>query len=438
MAKPYRSLTFKLVAVLCLTGVAALLCFFLCRLGGRALVNRVYMAPARVEARVNGDIGSFRSYVSENGVMSTDVAAIGAWNREHPYVRITVTGRDVMITSDSYGAEVVLSNSALALRTGMGTAYEFAVNFSDGVCTVGVYNFSENHLFNTVEIVSVVISALFFLICTTLYDRKVTRSIQRLSRQVRAVSQGNLQMQIIPQTRDEIGSLAADVDAMRLSIMERLRGEEAAWQANSQLITAISHDVRTPLTALMGYLDILSEESLAPETRDAYLEVCRHNAQRLKDLTDELFRFFLVFGQSAPDQNIEEFDAATLMEQMLFEAQAELTQQGFDVRLIPCEALRGTVRVDLSHLRRVFDNLFSNVRKYADPARPVTIVETVEAERLHVTIANYVPAAAGKVESTKIGLKTCEKLLTAMGGQFLQHREADGFSAEVVLPLTRQ
>ena len=68
----------------------------------------------------------------------------------------------------------------------------------------------------------------------------------------------------------------------------------------------------------------------------------------------------------------------------------------------------------------------------------MTIVETVEAERLHVTIANYVPAAAGKVESTKIGLKTCEKLLTAMGGQFLQHREADGFAAEVVLPLTRQ
>lgn len=399
------------------------------------MVNRVYMAPRQVESRVNRDITSFREYVAAGQVASSDLEAIGEWSRAHPFVRVTITGRDAVISSDSAGAEVVLSNSALALRTGSGKVYDFAVNFSDGVCTVGIYNFSENHLFSTLDIVSVVVAALLFLICTTLYDQKVTRSIQRLSRQVRLVSQGELQMQIIPQTNDEIGSLAADVDAMRLSIMERLRGEEAAWQANSQLITAISHDVRTPLTALMGYLDILSDGTLPPETRDAYLEICRHNARRLKDLTDELFRFFLVFGQSAPDQNLEEFDAVTLLEQILFEAQAELSQRGFDVRLIAREDLRGTIRVDLGHLQRVFDNLFSNIRKYADPARPVTILEAVEDGRFHVTLANFVPDTAGQVESTKIGLKTCEKLLTAMGGTFHQTHTPDSFTAEITLPL---
>lgn len=431
----FYSLTLKLTVVLCLAAALALGCFFGCRAAGQALIRHVYMAPERVERRVNADIASFRETVAENNVSSTDLAGIGAWNRQNPYVRLTINGRDTVITSDSTGAEVVLSASALALRTGMGKVYEFPVNFSDGPYTVGVYNFSENHLFSSVDTISVVISALLFILCTTLYDRHVTHTIQMLSAQVRQVSQGDLDKLIKPGSRDEIGSLAADVDAMRQSIIQRLQGEEAAWQANSQLITAISHDVRTPLTALMGYLDVLSDGTLPPERSQAYLEVCRHNAQRLKELTDELFRFFLVYGKSTPEKHMEVFDAATLLDQILFEAQAELGQR-FDVSLTTLPDLSGTICVDLSHLRRVFDNLFSNVRKYADPDRPVTIRQTREGGMLTVTIANFVPDAAPRAESTRIGLHTCEKLLTAMDGQFRQRREADRFTAEVVLPLS--
>ena len=128
-------------------------------------------------------------------------------------------------------------------------------------------------------------------------QQHLTRTVQTLSRQVRQVSRGDLGMQIQAQTSDEIGQLALDVDAMRLSIIDKLQREEEAWKANSQLITAISHDVRTPLTALMGYLEILADETLSSEERNAYLDICKNNALRLKGLTDELFGFFLVFGK---------------------------------------------------------------------------------------------------------------------------------------------
>ena len=67
---------------------------------------------------------------------------------------------------------------------------------------------------------------------------------------------------------DEIGTLAASVDSMRNSIVETMRSEKAAWNSNTALITAMSHDIRTPLTSLVGYLDIIeggkykSEEEL--------------------------------------------------------------------------------------------------------------------------------------------------------------------------------
>ena len=156
---------------------------------------------------------------------------------------------------------------------------------------------------------------------------------------------------------------------------------------------------------------------------------------RLKSLTDELFGFFLVFGKPKPDQVPEEFDAAMLLEQIFLEAGEELTGQGFTVDLQLPQDLWGALLVDLGHLRRVFDNLFSNLRKYADPSIPVIIRVSVAENQLAITMTNAILTSANRVESNKIGLKTCEKLLLAMGGGFRQSRAADTFTAEVSLPL---
>ena len=130
----------------------------------------------------------------------------------------------------------------------------------------------------------------------------------------------------------------------------------------------------------------------------------------------------------------EEFDAVTLLDQVLVEHSMDLTQRGFRVE-ISAEEIRGTLRVDLGHFRRIFDNLFSNVRKYADPAYPVTISQRIDREELIVTISNRINQSKTRVESNRIGLKTCQKLVDSMGGEFSQHRTKDTFSVEVLLPL---
>ena len=437
MAKktPFRSLTVKLVAMLLLSALAAGVVYMSCSFLGRQLVDRVWLAPVRAESRLDTHVQSFRDFVEENTVSSTDVNAVGQWNRDHADVRLTVNGRNTILNTDGSSAEITLSDSGLSVRLDDHTGYQFPVNFTDGTYTVSIYDHSETRLYNIVNITSIVISAAVFLLLMILYERHVTFSILRLSRQVRQVSRGDLQLHIQPPTRDEIGQLAEDVETMRLSILDKLRREEDAWKANSDLITAISHDVRTPLTALMGYLDILDDPSLPPEAQRAYLDICRSNATRLKGLTDELFGFFLVFGKRTPEQNPETFDAAMLLEQILLEAQEELTGQGFAVELALPHDLSGALEVDLGHLRRVFDNLFSNLRKYADPARPVAIRVTGSRAALTVSIVNFIRSGGSQVESNKIGLKTCEKLLSAMGGGFHQSRTADTFTAEVALPL---
>lgn len=415
---------------------AAVLTFLCMSLLGRTMVKEVYLSGEATDRRMGQEISSFRSFVEENQIASTDVYSVGQWNREHPNVNLTIYGISATISSTPDGAELVGNEGGIVVRSELSLqlAKEYPVNFRDGVFTVAIYDTSRTLVSIAVNISALALAALVFLAAVLLYEQHITRTVQTLSRQVRQVSRGDLEMQITPQTADEIGQLALDVDTMRLSIIDKLQREEEAWKANSQLITAISHDVRTPLTALLGYLEIVSDEHLSPEERSAYLDICKNNALRLKGLTDELFGFFLVFGKPKPDQVLEEFDAAMLLEQVLLEHEMDLTQRGFQVEA-SAEAVTGSLRVDLGHFRRIFDNLFSNVRKYADPAYPVTITQRLDRDELLVTISNHINASATRVESNRIGLQTCHKLVAAMGGEFNQTRTKDTFSVEVLLPL---
>ena len=434
--RTFRTLTFKLMAVMTLALAAAVLTFVCTVIVGNAVVEQVYLSSEAVNRRMDAEISSFRSYVEENALTSVDVNAVGQWNREHRNVNLTIYGISTTISSTPEGAELVGNEGGIIVRSELNLqmGMEYPVNFRDGVYVVALNDTSRDLVGLTVNLSALVLAALVFLATVLLYDQHITRTVQTLSRQVRQVSRGDLQMQIKPQTSDEIGQLALDVDAMRLSIIDKLQREEEAWKANSQLITAISHDVRTPLTALMGYLEIVSDESLSPEERRAYLQVCKNNAQRLKSLTDELFGFFLVFGKPTPDQRPEEFDAVTLLDQLLLEHVMDLTQRGFQVETSVGE-ISGKLRVDLGHFRRIFDNLFSNVRKYADPTYPVTISQRADREELIITISNYINRSQTRPESNRIGLQTCHKLVAAMGGEFSQHRTKETFMVEVLLPL---
>lgn len=96
---------------------------------------------------------------------------------------------------------------------------------------------------------------------------------------------------------------------------------------------------------------------------------------------------------------------------------------------------KAQIQVDIQHLRRIFSNLFSNLYKYADPKVPVVLEVKAMDDVLRISVSNGMKADAGKVESTKIGLQTCEKLAAAMGGEFRRRQNGGTFTAEVFLPI---
>ena len=166
----------------------------------------------------------------------------------------------------------------------------------------------------------------------------------------------------------------------------------------------------------------------------SYLDAAYGKAEQLKTLTDELFRYSLLFGCKELPMQMEIYDARLLLEQLLGESRVQLQQQGFMVQLLlPQQEVQ--IEADVTYLKRVFDNLFDNIRKYADPARPVAIAALLEDGALHVCLSNSVNPASGRIESNKIGLRTCAKIMAQMAGGFKRYTENGKFTAEVILPI---
>ena len=179
----------------------------------------------------------------------------------------------------------------------------------------------------------------------------------------------------------------------------------------------------------------MKDEHLANvDELQSYLDAAYGKTEQLKRLTDELFRYSLLFGCKELPLQLERYDASILLGQLLGESRAQLQQQGFTVQLLlPQQDVQ--IEADVTYLKRVFDNLFDNIRKYADPARPVAIAALLEDGALHVCLSNSVNPGAGRIESNKIGLRTCAKIMAQMSGSFKRYTESGKFTAEVILPI---
>ena len=413
---------------------AALVYFAAYGLGSYAL-KELYMSSEARSARLAEIYSEFYEFITDNQIKGTDTEAVAHWTREHPYVTILIyeneeANRTGNRTPTPYAG--MGSGERLQYNSQYGRLYP--MRFADGTYRIAIGDSSNVREDNINRVIAVVLGSLAFFTIMFWYIRRLTNRIIRLSKEADDIGSGDLEAPITVQGEDELAMLAGEMDSMRKSVIERMGNERRAWEANSELITAISHDIRTPMTALIGYLGLLNEGSFEnTEKEKQFISSAYDKAMELKDLTDELFKYFLVFGRAELQMDREEYDGRLLLEQLLGETEFDLTDAGFTVQRIEFEG-ECTVRTDPLYIKRVVDNLISNAKKYADRGQTLLIVSELKDGKLSVSMSNAVAKDGPRVESTKIGLRTCEKIMDAMGGSFTTHLENERFTAEFVLP----
>jgi len=416
--------------------LAALLCagavFFAAYGLGSWALQSLYMSPESRAARQAEIYSELFRYVKDNQITGDDAEAVARWTREHPYVAVQVYADEELNNRSSFRQG---QSAAVTRPQSLPTSSRlYPMRFADGLYRVAISDTSDVREDNINRAIAMLLGSLAFITILFTYIRRLTARILRLSREADAIGAGELEAPITMQGEDELAGLAREIDAMRRSVIARMSGERRAWEANSELITAISHDIRTPMTALIGYLGLLNEQLPEEAERERQFAASAYDkAMELKDLTDELFRYFLVFGRAELDMHPETLDARLLLEQLLGEAAFELQDAGFAVEQTDFEG-ECQLRLDPLYLKRVVDNLVSNIKKYAERTKPVLIVCERREGHLSVCFSNAVAASAARVESTKIGLRTCEKIMQALGGAFTVTNDGEHFAADFILP----
>lgn len=315
---------------------------------------------------------------------------------------------------------------------------QHVIELEDGMLLASVAEYSEYFYYDISNIFSLVVAMILLAAIIISYFSRLIARIKRLEADVTIVSRGNMNHKIHARGYDEISRLSENVDNMRNSILENLRREREARDANTELITAMSHDIRTPLTVLLGYLEIMKSETGDSQLLGEYVAASERTAMRLKQLSDDMFKYSLAFGDAAQGITLEEYDAAMLLDQMIAEHILLLRESGYN----PTVEYKGdgvpegaTVMTDAQNLMRIVDNVFSNLHKYADKDEPIRISVIVEGDTVIFECRNTETKDKTRVESNGIGLKTCSRLAELVSDGFEYGLEGGTFTTRLRLKI---
>lgn len=428
-----RSLSAQLLGGVLLSLLAAAAVFFLCFALGTKVLDRTVYSEAFMDNMVDRQFQSLQSYVTRERVTAKNLHRLNLWCSQGDQVALTIYRDGAVLYDSSVSEDPVPEDYDPAWES---PDREYALTLGDGTETRAfLYYYAEDILYYWAAILSGLIAFGAFSLCFIAFVHRKLRDIKRLKRELDVLAGGDLQYPVTVKGEDELGELAADVDQMRRSILAHQEAEDQMRSANSQLVTAMSHDLRTPLTSLLGYLELLDRRKYQSEEQlQHFIRQSLGKTLQIKDMADKLFEYFLVYSSEWESPDMEMADADELFQQFWGEYAFSLENEGFTVDRDFGE-LRGTVQVNMDLLRRAFDNLYSNLRKYADRERPIRLSCRREGTAVRLELSNAVSPRRDKKESTNIGLNTCRRILQYHGGAF-QAEEAEGrFRVTVTLPL---
>lgn len=278
----------------------------------------------------------------------------------------------------------------------------------------------------------------------------VTLCFRRLKAGAEHIASGNYNTKVdekhlVLDFKDTADTLNHIQDGMTAAVESRMRSE----RLKTELITNVSHDLKTPLTSIVSYVDLLKQEPIGSEAAGEYLEVLDRQSQRLKKLIEDL-----VEASKASTGNITVAKEPLDFVMLLGQALGEYSQRLMTAELNPVLHLPDTpamVLADGRLLWRVFDNLLGNIVKYAMPGTRVYIsadmdgavtatFRNISRDALDVSadelMERFVRGDASRhTEGSGLGLSIARSLTESMGGTFQLSVDGDLFKAMVTFPL---
>ena len=270
---------------------------------------------------------------------------------------------------------------------------------------------------------------------------------------VQKVKDGYLDFRIELPPDKALYELAQDINTMSDGLQKAVEKELKAERLKTELITNVSHDLKTPLTSIINYSDLLTREELTPDYANDYAKVLKDKSEKLKQLTNDLFEISKVQSGNIDVQR-EKLQVKVLIEQAIAEYEEKFREVGLQVRVaeIPDDLY---IQSDGKKMARVLENLVINILKYAQPQTRVYVDVLERGENCEIVfknIANYEMnfsadeiiqrfARGDKSRTTEgngLGLAIAQSYVEACGGTFRVEVDGDLFKATISFEILKQ
>ena len=278
----------------------------------------------------------------------------------------------------------------------------------------------------------------------------IALSLRTLQKGGEAMADGDFSQNI--DTRLLIGDFkryGQRMNDLRSGIEQAVQEQTKAERMKTELITNVSHDIKTPLTSIVNYVDLLQKEDVQSETAREYIAVLDRQSRRLKKLTEDLVEASKASSGALP-VDLQPTDVSVLFDQIAGEYQERLADCRLTLVARPPEQAV-SVYADGKLLSRVMDNLVSNICKYALEDTRVYAVAACDEEHVTISFKNVSRAelnispdelmerfvrgdASRHTEGSGLGLSIAGSLVQLMGGTFHLSIDGDLFRADITLP----
>lgn len=427
-----HGLTEQFLKLLFATGLFCVLLFFVLQSVTRAALL-YYNEHSDIQQRsIEWQLKGLQRFVTTQEVAATDIARLSDWTNDREFVWMNIYRNHVVLYSN-------FSPESIGQRQNPKDAEEpwvqlRPVQFADGPAEVQIFS---NLVFNwwlTISRVLMVVCVGVFLFVFWRGCRHIVQYICLLSEEIQAMEGGDLDHPITIRGNSELTTLASCLDSMRITLRRQQREEAESSAKVKNLITEMSHDLRTPLTTLLLYTEIVRGGRYQDEEQlKDYLNKIDGKARQLKQLSDNLFEYALVTRDTVvtldPPANF-----SRIFEEPLAEMVDALQQRGFICALdLGTEDLMLTVKGQ--YIRRIFDNISSNIIKYADPKQDIVVSFVREENRVGLTFANGVVSGHSTGESTQVGLSSIETMMEKMNAETQVQKTEERFTITLLFPV---
>ena len=403
---------------------------------------RFYFDQPEVQTKVSQQqVDELQNYITENALSSTDIQKLTDWTRSHRYSLLELY-RDHVLIYSSFAPRHYYKDGPEAPKLSDGQQHGpfydwspvYTLTFSDGEVTALLYYNGFYACYSTGCDILFVLCLASFPLFFLWGSRGIVSYIVQLSEEIQAMEGGDLDHPITVQGSDELTTLASSLDSMRLTLRQQHEDEAAAAAKVKNLITEMSHDLRTPLTTLLLYTEILRHHRYETSGQaEDYLAKIDAKARQLKQLSDNLFEYALVTRDT-----VAVLDPPTrfsqIFEEPLTEMVGELQERGFACALA-LGSEDDTLTVKEQYVHRILDNITSNLLKYADPAQDISVRFVKENGKAGLAFENAVLPGQHRTDSTKVGLTSIETMMEKMQGQCRIEQGAERFCITLLFPI---